>query len=259
MAIGTFSKFYYVQPVTEDNFVLSFTEDDSTEINAEVQIGRYTVTELGQAIQDALNSNGDNSYEVVFSRATRRYTIISDDNFKLLGATSTILGVDIFQEIGFQGLDTTFDIQHTSFNEVGTSFEPQFHIQDYVRPEQFQEAVSGVKSVTASGLVEVVKFGNQQFVEMNIKFQNNGVIGKGYGLKESLTGYDDLLSFMEFITNIYPVEFMPDENNVDSFFKLILDKTEASNDGLGFKLKERFDLSLPNVYDSGKITFRFIS
>ena len=255
MALKNYSKFYYVQPITVSDNAIAFTEDGATEIVAEVAIGRYTVTELANAVQNALNTNGSLAYSVSFNRQTRRFLITANGDFSLLGGSSTIIGVDIFGIIGFAGQDTVFGNSALSFDVVGSVFSPQFYLQNYVSPEQFQEAVSGVRAVTASGEVEVVRFGVQNFVEMDIRFQNNGIIS-GSPFRDSLTGYDDLVEFMRFITNIYPVEFMPDENDLNDFMVLNLESTQGNQNGLGFKLKERFDIGLPNVFDTGVLKFR---
>lgn len=257
MALSNYSKFYYVTPVTEDNFALAFTENDIDEIVASVEIGRYTVTELGLAIQDALNTFGDNSYEVEFDRQTRKYTITSDDNFKILAGTSPTQAVGIYELIGFNLADTAFTTVLESNNEVGSVFAPVFYLQDFKDSSNNRGSISGVKNVSASGQVEVVKFGNQRFIEFDVRFQTNGLI-TGYPFKTDNLGVDNLRDFMEFVTEIYPIEFMVNDQDLNNFKKLLLESTASSNEGLGFDLRERYDLNLPNFFDSGNLKFRLI-
>lgn len=257
MAIKTYSKFYYINPVTGSNFYLNFSEDGSTVLAAEVEIGEYSVTDLAPQVETALNTVGANTYTVTFDRDTRLYTISADATFEIRAGTGPQVGSDLWSLLGFAQSDTSAALSHTANNAAGVSFEPQFFLQDYVMQGQSTEAVSGVRATTASGLVEVVSFGRQEFIEMNIKYQNN--LNKGaWPIKKSSTGYTDLKAFLDFAINAYPIEFMPDINNSSEFITVLLESAPGNSNGLGYKLKEQLSDNLPDFYETGVIVFRII-
>lgn len=252
--IKTFSEFWLLDPVTDNNFFLPF-EEASVEKIAEVSLGEYTLTSITDAIESAMNDVGDNTYSVSFDRATRKYTISADDNFILLISTGTVIGNDIFSLIGFTGSDTASANTHTGDESAGTVYYPQFKLQQYVPTNIFREASSASVTTTASGAVKTVSFGEVRFVEMNIMFATD--INQGDGpIRTNLNGLNDLLDFMDFATKKRPIEFIPDEGNVSEFENLILETTTGSSDGVGFRLKEMWDRNLPDYYETGKLLFR---
>lgn len=254
--INTFSQFWLLDPVTDNNFYLPF-EEAGVEKIAEVSLGEYTLTSITDAIESAMNDVGDNTYTVSFDRATRFYTITSSGNFKLLLTTGSTVGNDIFSLIGFSGSDTLDDTSHTSNEKAGTVYSPQFKLQDYVPTNIFREASSASVTTTASGRVKVVSFGEVRFLELNIMFATSNDQGDG-PIRTNLNGLSDLLDFMDFATRKRPIEFISDENDLASFENLILESTRDSRDGVGFKLKEMWDKGLPDYYETGRMVFRKI-
>mgnify|MGYP003628405145 FL=1 len=51
---------------------------------------------------------------------------------------------------------------------------------------------------------------------------------------------------------------MPDRGDVNVFFEVLLEKTAASKDGLGYRLKELYNKNLTGYFDTGKVTLRKI-
>jgi hypothetical protein len=257
MALNSFSQFIYIDPVDDQNFYLNFDEGLG-ELTAEVEIGEYTITSLADAVAVALNSVGANSYQVTLDRASRTYTISADANFALLISSGTQNGVDIFPLLGFTGADTSQALSHTSNVAAGAVFAPQYKLQDYVPSENFQEATSAAVSTTARGDVEVVKFGTTKFIECSIQFSTDICQPKSGPIRNNPTGVADLRSFLQFATNKFPFEFVPDENAVGTFETVLLESIPGSRDGTGYKMRELFDSGLPGYFETGVLTLRVI-
>lgn len=257
MALGVHSKFYYIDPVTDGNFYLNFSENGVDELTAEVQIGEFTPEVLAQKVASALNVAGADTYTVTFDRTTRKYTISATGNFQLLLFTGSQVGRDLWPTLGFNGVDTAMALSHESNLFAGYLFQPQFFLQDYTGSDQYKEAIKGVQNVSATGVVEVVSFGTQQFIEMRMLFQNNLDQG-GWPIIKSATGFTELKSFMDFVIQKRPVEFMPDGTDLDTFETIILETTESSSSGLGYRLREMTDKQLAGYYESGLLKFRVI-
>ena len=258
MALDSFSQFWMLEPVKDDNFYLPFDEG-AGELTAEVQVGEYTLTNITEVVAAALNAVGNNSYTVSFDRDTRKYTITSDGNFSLLITSGSQIGVDIFALLGFSGADTPFALSHVSDSAAGTVFSPQFRLQDYTPFDNWQEASSASISTNTIGGVEVVSFGTVYFMELNIMFSTNIAQPQIGPIVNNPTGLDDLRSFMVFATKKYPIEYIPDSGDINTFENVLLESAPGDSKGVGFKLKEMTNKSLPGYYETGKLKFRRIS
>jgi hypothetical protein len=260
MQLKNHSFFYYIEPVRDNNRFLNFIEpdQDNVELTATVEIGEYTPTELALAVESAMNSVGDNIYEVSFLREENRFKIEANGDFNLLIETGENFGVSIFPTIGFTGNDTGVVDSAVSIGGAN-KFEPQFKLQDYVSSDFIKEAVSGVQSVSASGQVNVVSFGIARFLEFNIRYQNNyNQFDPQGSLKNSVDGLERLVSFMDFLIRKIPIEFVPDEMQPLVFEKIILEGTQDNRDGLGYRLREMLNLNIVGYYETGILRFRRI-
>lgn len=258
MAVNSFSQFWLLDPVTNNNFYIPFDEGVG-ELNAEVKIGEYTVTSIVIAIQDALNTIGLNTYTVTFDRSTRKYTITGSGTFSLLLSSGSTVGVDVFSLLGFSGADTVVALSHESNGTAGAVFAPQFKLQSYTSTEDFQEATSAAISQSAAGEVEIVSFGQTQFGEFNIMFATN-IAQLDYGpIRNNLTGIEDVRNFLLFATKKYPFEFIIDESDINTFETVLLEKTAKNSKGVGFLLKEMISKNLPGYYETEKLTIRKIT
>ena len=254
--IRTFSKFYYGFQVTQDERFISIDEG-SGEILIEVSIGDYDSSELATAIQTALNANGTNTYVVSFDRSTRRYTISCDATFDLLIASSSALGQSIYGVIGFTGADLTGLTTYTGDSDAGSEYQPQFQLQDYVPSDIFKRSASSTVNKTAKGTVEVVRFGIEKFIELNIKYITD-IPMDGKVVKNNPNGLSDAIAFFDNITEKVKFEFMPDENDVNTFQTVLLESYPGFNDGTGYKLRELFAQNLPDYYETGLMRLRVI-
>lgn len=255
--INTKSSFYYIDEVTNDNFYLDFDEG-SGELSAEIDVGSYTPTKLAEAIESAMNAVGTQSYTVVFNRDNRSFTISASNNFDLLTATGTHLGVDIFNLIGLSSMSDLTGLNSYTGVSAGSEYRPQFKLQSYVDQEDFQMAIQPSINKSANGNIEVVRFGTEKFFEFNISFITDIEQGEGSVIETNLNGVNDARDFLRFLVRKFEVEFMPDRDVTANFFNVILESTEEDKDGTGYRLKELYTKNLPYYYETGKLVFRLM-
>lgn len=254
--INTYSSFYTVDEVTSTNYYVDFDEGGS-EISFTLTLGAYTLTTLASELQNKLNENGGQTYTVTIDRSTRKYTIAASSNFTLRVTTGTHVGTSAFSLLGFSSNQTGSN-SYESQSEVGTSYEPQFYLQDYISPDDWKEAVDESVNQSATGVVEVVSFGQIQYLQMNIRYANDYLQGGAF-IKNNASGVSDLRTFMSFIIQKLPFEFVPDIDSPSSFYKVLLESTSISSQGTGFRLKELYDQSLPGYYETGVLKLRIVS
>lgn len=249
--------FYYSESVDSNNFYLDFDEG-SGEVTAEVETGDYTFEELAEAIEAALNNAGTNTYTVDFLRDDRKFEITGSATFSLLISSGTHNGQSVLELLGFSGSDTSSATSHISNLQAGSEYLVQFPLQDYVDQEDFQKAVSASINKSASGEIEVVKFGTEKFYEFEIKFITNIDQGDSGPIKTNLTGLSEARLFLRFCTSKRKLEMMLDSSDKDTFVTILLEKTEADQNGTGYKLQELYSKGLPGYFETGKLTFRLV-
>lgn len=253
MSLSTFSKFYYDFQVTADQFYVSFNEG-SGEILAPVDIGNYSIENGIVKVQSAMTDNGTQAYTVSFDRTTRLVTISASSNFSLLVSSSTV-ATTVFGVLGFTGADRTGSSSYTGNLPCGSVYAPQFVFQDYVAKEHFVKSVDATIKKTATGQVEVVRFGAESFIQANIKYATNKAMD-GHAIRNNPTGVEDLAAFMSFAIQKQPLELMLDSSTPNTYIDVILEKTPSESNGTGFQLKELYDKNLPGFYETGVLLFR---
>jgi len=249
--------FYYSESVDVNNFYLNFDEGGG-ELTATIETGSYTFTELAEAVEAALNSASVNAYSVLFLRDERRFEITGAVPFSLLITSGTNNGQSIFPLLGFNGVDTPLDTVQTSNLQAGSEYLVQFPLQDYVDQEDFQKSISPSVNKSASGIIEVIKFGIEKFYEFDINFITNIDQGSSGPIRTNLTGVQDARLFMRFCVSKRNLEMMLDSEDRSTFVTVLLDKTEADKDGTGYRLKEIYGKGLPGYFETGKLTFRLV-
>ncbi len=256
-SFGNIQAFYYIDPITSTNYFLDFDEG-SGELTAEIPAGNYTMTELAQAVEDSLNSVGSNTYTVNFLRSDRKFQIVSDNNVTLKVASGTNFGTDVYGLIGFTGADLGPGTTFTGNVAAGSIYQAQFPAQDFIDSEDFQKAVSASINKSASGDVEVIRFGTEKFFEMNFMFITNIDQSTSGPVLTNLSGVTDARLFMRFCITKSPLEFMPNTNDRATFHKVLLEKTDEDSNGTGYKLKEMYTKNLPGYFETGVLRFRKI-
>lgn len=253
--IYTWSKFNYGHTITNENKYIPFDEG-SGELTGTLEVGNYSLGEFAQAVQDALNAEGDLSYTVTLNRGNNSLTIAADDTFSLLILTGSTTAT-AYELMGFSlSADKTGADTYTS-NASGDEYYPQFWLQSYVAPENFVSSVEATINKSADGRVEVVRFGLEQKIEMDLKFITNLTMD-GQVIRNNASGLQDARDFMGYITQKKKFEFVPDLANPETYYKVILESTPDSSNGTGFKLRELFGQNLPDIYETGVITLRVV-
>lgn len=257
MAISTFSKFYYGTEIVLGADKIDFDEGLG-EITATLTLGVYSLTGLASALAESLNAAGNNEYQVTFNRDSRTFTISADANFDLLIDTGTNSSSGAYDIFGFTGVaDLTGLDTYTGQSQVGREYVTQFPPQDYVAPGDRQEKGDASVNQSAAGQVEVISFGDIQFIEMDLLFITDLAMD-GKVIRNNPNGRQDAIDFLSFATKRGPIEFMPDRNDSNTFYQVILESTPEDRSGTKFKLKEETGRSLPNIYRTGKLEFRIV-
>lgn len=253
MTIRTFPVFYYGYTVTENNFWIDIDEG-SGEISAQLNVGDYSLSEITVEIQRALNDVGDNTYTVSVDRDSRIITIASSAPFDILASSGTHSGAGFYQDMGFNSNDKTGLSSYDGDEAAGSEYIPQFIPQDYVDFEDFEDSVDATVNEASGGELQIVTFGNRNFMEMNITLATNIRQGKDSPIRDNETGVEDLRDLLRFMKTKAIFEFMKSESDRSTFDKIILEKTRTSKTGTGFKLMEL--KKLKEHFETGKITFR---
>lgn len=257
MSLTTYSKFYYGHIVTADNNKINFNEGGS-ELTATLNTGSYTLSEYVTEIKRALDAAGALTYTVSVVRSTRIITVAAGSNFALLTTSGTQIDSGAFDMMGFSGADKTGASTYSASVASGSSYSPQFLLQDYISNDDLRKSVDASISETASGRVEIVRFGVSQFFEMNIRFITDITQPSIGPIRTNSSGRANARTFMQYLINKTPVEFMPDENTPDTYHKVILESSPEDPKGAGYRLKPRYDIGLPGYFDSGLLKFRVV-
>jgi hypothetical protein len=256
--ITTFSKFNYGFNITSQNNLMNFSEG-GPELTAELSPGSYTFGEFALAIQSALNADGALDYTLSLNRSTNKITISASGVFSLLLSSGSNIGLSPFELMGFtQVVDLTGANTYIGQDKAGFEYYPQFLLQSYVPAEHFKESSDATINTTASGRVEVVRFGIDEKIEMDIKFITNLPMD-GHVIKNNPSGLDDALDFLSDISQKRRFEFVPDVDVPGTFNKVILESAPGFNNGTGFKLRELYSQNLPNIYETGLLTLRVVT
>ena len=249
------SIFYYGFTVTQANNKIDFNEG-SGEVQATMVVGLYSLTTFMAEVARAMNAAGSQSYTVSINRATRLITISATTSFELLAGSGSRVGEGPWQLLGL--VVDKFGTSILMNTPAGSSFTPQFPLQDYVAPENYQEYLKAVVNESAFGDVEVVRFGQVKYTQFNIRFQTNKTQGAGSPIETDSQGLDHLRHFMVFATTKGLVEFMYDRTDTNNFKTIRVESTELSSQGTGFQLKENYDKGLPHYFDSGILKWRIL-
>jgi hypothetical protein len=256
--ISTFSKFYYGFDVSSNNNQLDFKEGAGSELTAEIAVGSYTATNFVTALKIALDAAGALTYTASFNRSTRAITISTTSTFSLLSLTGTHTGASAYSLMGFAtSSDKTGASTYTGSLPASDNYAPQFKLQEYVSSDDYQQAVDATVNKTASGQVEVVKFGIEKFIEANIMFATD-ISQDGNVLISNASGVADLRRFLQFLVTKSSCEFMADSASPSTFQTVMLETTPESDKGVSYKLKEMYDRGLPGYFQSGKLKFRVL-
>lgn len=235
--IETKSVFYYGFTVTANNFAIDF-DDGLGETEADIKLSNYTFTTLADAIALALNNAGTQVYTVTTDRDNRFYTISAPSNFDLLVTTGQRAGVSIWSTIGFTS-DKTGSNTYTSDVAAGFEYLPQFRLQNFTPTENFRKKVEAKVNQSATGIVEVITFGQVNYTQFEITNITEYPQNNRGGIDNDPNAVTNARNFLEAITDKQIVEFMRDRDNRNlNVESLLIEKTPESGVGVDFRLKE---------------------
>ena len=196
MSLKSFSAFVYGHHVVDSNQIINSSEG-SGELVAIIPIGSYTLERFIEVVSSALNDAGGNDYTVSVDRMTRRITVSSTGNFDLLVETGSNPNFNAFELMGFT-TERSGGSSYVADAPTGKLFEPQFKLQQYVDFDDFVDASDSSVNTSASGVVEVISFGENNYMECNIKYATD-ILGQG-AIKNNASGVSDLREFMRYAT-----------------------------------------------------------
>jgi hypothetical protein len=209
-------------------------------------------------VQSILNSSGELEYTVTLSRATHLITISASDEFELPVINGPTAGNSVFGILGFTTTDRTGADSYTADTPIGFQYSPQFKLQSYVPKEHFTESADATVNKSADGRVEVVRFGLDEKIEMDIKFITDLVMDDTH-IKNNPSGVSEALSFLRYITQKKRFEFVPDVEEPSTVIKVLLESFPGYSKGTGFKLKELIGQNLPDIYETGVFQLRAVA
>lgn len=251
--LNAWSRIYYGFEVTESNQYLSFNEG-GPELIASVRPGKYSLTQGLDALATAMSDVGSQVYSASVDRETRRVTISATGAFSLLITTGSTFASSIFPMLGFAGADVGPGMTFTGAGALGTSYHPQFKFQDWVSPDHFKRSVDSTVKKTAGGQVEVVTFGRERLIQLNIRYATDRPMD-GRVIRNNPAGVQALVDLMDWLVMKAPVEIIPNEASPATFYTAIIEKTPDSPTGVDYKLRELYEKQLPEFFETGILQF----
>lgn len=248
--LNTMSKWYYGHFIDQTNNILSF--NDGTAKTATLNVGDYSLTEFVTEVARALNAASSLTFTTSLDRSTRLITIAGSSNFELSIASGA--SANPFGLIGFTGSDRTGTNTYTGNVASGSEFKPQVKLQKFIDFQDEQIASFSNVAKSANGSVEVVQFGLDSMMTCEVVYQtNNNTIGSA--IENQANGLDNLRTFLQYGTQKRKMEFVPDRDTPATFTKCIIESTNASSTGTGYRLKEYLGTT-PGFFSSGTLKFR---
>lgn len=248
--LSTRSKWYYGHYIDQTNRTISF--NDGTAKTATLKVGDYTLTEFVVEVARSLNAASSLTFTVSVDRSTRIITIAGSSNFELSIASGA--SANPFSLIGFTGADRTGSNSYAGNVGSGSEFLPQFKLQKFIAFGDNQVASYSNVAKSANGTVEVVSFGTDDFMTCEIAYQTNNNT-TGSVIENQANGLDNLRTFLQYATNKRKMEFIPDRDTTGTYSKVIIESTNASGSGTGYKLNEYLG-RMPGFFSSGVLKFR---
>ncbi len=253
--LNTFSVFYFNTNVTKSNNAFDFNEG-GPELTAYVEIDDYTLTDFALALENALNAAGAFTYTVAVNRTTRVLTISATGSFAILGLTGSHVGTGVFSTAGFSAIDLAAATSHASQNGAGSEYRPQLKMDEYTAPEDWEVKESAVVSMSSSGVVQTVQYGDGQRMQCNIRGASNltGFSNCYDYFFENATGLNALRIFMRYLITKSKIEFMPDEGDRSTFYSMLLESTNKDSKGTSFMIKNMDGAN--KYYETCTLVFR---
>lgn len=261
MSLKSHSVFYYGYQITETNQYINFKEGAGPQKTAIIPVGTYSLTRLLQVVAASLNSASSVTWGFTVNRQTRIIQILADSTASLLFGSGTNALISIAPLLGFNNADYNNLLVFTGSKASGKEYRPQYLLQDYKDKTQLQKLINATVNKSASKqVVSVQHFGVEEFYKFTIKYiTNRDVSGSDDFYKNNPNAVEEAKAFLQWITQKYIVEFMPDENVPANYDRMYLETSAQDSDGIGYELIEYTDKDLPNFFDTGLLTFTVVT
>jgi hypothetical protein len=258
MALNVHSIFFYGHKIDENNNLINFKEGAGPEKTAEIPVGSYTLTKFLSTIVASLNGASSLEWTGSVDRSTRVVTLVASGAASLLFGTGATALNSPAALLGFNATDL---LNLTSFVGAfgsGSEYRPQFPLQSYIGKNKNKKLVNAVVTKSASGdNVSVQSFGVDRMIKGNIRYiTNQPTDGK---LRGNPNAVEEAQTFMDYLVEKHPIEFMENENDPDVFDRVYLDSAGTGMDGTSYELIEYVDRNLPEFYETGLLTFKVIN
>lgn len=256
MQLNNHSKIYYGWQVTTENRFIDFNDGAGLKV-AELKVGRYTSSQLASEVANKMNAQSLVDFTVTFDRVLRKFTISAATSFSLLALSGPNAGIGLFV-LGYNPIDKTGLTSYQADIASGFVYTTQFFIQSYKDTSTNRKAIDGVINKSASGKLEVIKFGNERFMEAEFNFITNIIQTSGSIVRINETGVEELIQLLEWLTEKAPIEFMINESKPLEFQEFILESTASDSKGLDYDLIELYDRGLADYFKTGLLKFKLI-
>jgi len=250
MGISTYSNFTYGHTINTDNQNIDFSEG-AGQITSVIPIGSYSLAEFAPIVASALNAKGGQEYTVALDRTTRKLTISSIGNFELLPVTGTNVSTSAYDLIGFT-TDRSGSNSYEGDAASGFLYTPQNILQRFVDFQDNVKTISASVRQTASGDVEVVSYGQVEYMRCMIMPITDYI--PQISIISNANAVGEYRAFMNYCITKAPIEFVADNTNPNSYHKCLLESTQQSKSGVDFEIME--NKKLFNWFESGQLIFR---
>lgn len=257
-ALENHSKFYYGWQITNSNKYIDFNDGAGVK-TATLKVGYYSSADLMIEIKKKMDALSTLDFTISFNRTTRKLTLSSTVNFSLLFGTGPNAAQSTSALLGYTASNKIGANSYLAENVSGLEYSTQFYIQSYKDTSTNRKAIDGTVNKSASGAIEVIKFGNERFMEGEFLFITNIIQESISIIRTNNQGREDFIQFIEWCTEKAPIEFIKNENDPSTFQTLVLESTPSDSKGLDYDLIEMYDRGLAQYYRSGVLKFRLIS
>lgn len=257
--IKTHSRFLYGISICGGKNIL-FVDEGFGEVEVSIPASPgYTFGELAEVVSGELNRSLTGSYSVEVDRVKKGLRIRSSSTFSILSSSASDSSRSVLGDLGFltEG-DLTGASEYASIFPIGREYRTQFMLQGFSNANQEVRLSKASVNESASGIEELVHFGEQRFVEMSFNYITDIYQACSSPIRNNPCGVSDFNEFINWMIFKGNVEFMPNEDDANCYHVLRLESTPGNKSGTGFKLKELYARGLPDFYESGKLRFRWL-
>jgi hypothetical protein len=253
-ALNVLSVFYYGTTVTSSNWAIDFDEGGS-EITAYLEISDYTLEGYADAIANAMNIAGTQTYSVVVNRSNRKLTISAALPFTLRANTGSHVATGFWTMAGFTTTSNkTGSNSYVSENGAGSEYRPQVILGNYLAIEDYVVKENAVVNQSSGGIIQTLQYGDGNRMQCNIRGASNITGTKNENFYENASGIAALRSFMAYLITKAKIEFMPDQSDRNTYYDLLLESTDKDQKGTQFSIKNMDGAN--NYFETGTLLFR---